>query len=1085
MYRRLLRMVHFVALLLLGVAGAAVSAAPSVLPEVLRCEYRTDPLGVDEPAPRLSWQIRSPRRGERQTAYQVVVSSSPEGLKREGGDLWDSGKVSSERSAGVVYQGKALASGTRCFWKVRVWDAEGRPSAYSRPASWEMGLLQAADWQAKWIGLPVAGADVRLVGTPWVWYPEGNPTASAPAGTRYFRRVLSLSDEQKVTRAQFLVAVDNEFVLYVNGKEAGRGGGWQGAHRMDVAPLLKKGDNVLAIAATNADGPAGLLGHLKVELERGAPLELDVDRMWKTFNREQEGWKGASFNDGDWPGAREIAKLGDMPWGAVSTGGGAAPSPYLRKEFALEGPVRRARLYATALGVYQLWLNGSRVSQDILSPGWTDYRKRGQYQTYDVTALLKRGPNALGAILGDGWYAGSLGFDLSRNHFGPSPPRLRMQLAVEYKDGSAASVITDESWKGSPGPILEADNYGGETYDARLEMPGWDRPGFREEGLPSERVGGQGIRSSWQPVSLFTDPNPPLNAQSDPPIQVTEELKPEGVTEPKPGVYVFDMGQNMVGWARLKVKGPAGTRVTLRFAEVLNPDGTVYRENLRRARATDAYILKGQGEETWEPHFTYHGFRYVEVTGYPGVPEQNALLGRVFHSAMRATSRFQCSSEMVNRLYRNVTWGQRSNLMSVPTDCPQRDERLGWMGDAQLFARTSCWNMDMAAFYTKWMRDIVDAQSAEGAFSDVSPRVVDPADGAPAWAEAGVVIPWTVYECYGDTRILERNYGAIRRYVDLIHAANPNLLWLKRRNNDFGDWVPAGEQTNKDLIASAYFAYDTRLLSRMARAIGRKEDAETYARLADRIAAAFNERFLSPEGVYLGDTQTAYAMALGMDLVPPERRAQVGDRLAKAVQRRGNALGTGFIGTKFLLPALSDTGHDDVAYQLLTNTRYPSWGYMIGKGATTVWELWNSDTEGPGMNSRNHFAFGTVAEWMQRYLCGIDVDPAMLGYTHFLIHPRPGGDLTFARGEYDSLYGTIISEWTADGDLSVTIPANTAATVYVPRVLQDSEISEGGKPVWKDGKLVPGVTGITSGARRGSAVALEVGSGHYTFQVKP
>jgi len=464
-----------------------------------------------------------------------------------------------------------------------------------------------------------------------------------------------------------------------------------------------------------------------------------------------------------------------------------APSPYLRRSFRLVRRPREARAYVTALGLFQLWLNGRRVSEDVLAPGWTDTRKRVQYRTYDVTPFLRAGENHLGAILGDGWYSGSLGFDLRRNHFGPSPPRLRLQLHLRDGDGTEQVVGTDRDWTAALGPIVASDLYSGETYDAR--RAGRGEPAFGAAG-PAD--------GPWTPVTIFTDQAPEIVAQVDPPIRFTEDLPTRAVTEPKPGVFVFDLGQNMVGWARLTVRaGRPGQEVTLRFAEVLNPDGTVYRDNLRMAKATDVYRCAGGPGETWEPHFTYHGFRYVEVTGYPGRPRADAVTGRVFHSDMPATSEFECSSELVNRLYRNVWWGQRGNLMSVPTDCPQRDERLGWMGDAQLFARTSCWYMDMGAFYTKWMRDIVDAQSPAGAFSDVAPRAVDLADGAPAWAEAGVVIPWTLYRCYGDRRILERHYPAVKKYVDLIHAANPNRLWLQRRNNDFGDWVAAGEQTNK------------------------------------------------------------------------------------------------------------------------------------------------------------------------------------------------------------------------------------------------------------------------------------------------
>lgn len=1064
------------AVALFALTAAPVWAAPLTASH-LRCEYATEPMGIDETSPRLSWQLESRERAQKQKAFEIRVASSKEALGRGDADLWDSGKVTSDETTQITYRGKPLSSGRRYFWQVRSWNQKGEAGPFSSAASWEMGLLKQTEWSGKWIGLPTGSNQnsFSMTGTQWIWFPEGNPAQFAPHGTRYFRRNFTLPTTRQPVRATFWVGADNQFVLYANGKEMGQGSGWQSATPVDVLSQLHGGDNNFAISVANSDatgGPAGLLGRLKVEFASGDSVTLDIDGSWKAHDKEVPGWQGERFDDRTWSGAKVLGISGIAPWGVTKAGGGEpAPAPYLRKQFNLSKAVRRARAYVSALGVYQLYLNGKRVGNEVLAPGWTDYRKRVQYLTYDVTDAVKRGKNAVGAIVGDGWYAGSLGFDLSRNHFGADPARLRLQLNVEYTDGSTSTVVSDDSWRGAVGPILEADLYAGETYDARREFPGWSEAGFKPDG--------------WKPVSEFTDQLPLMVAHVGPPIRVTDELRPRTVSEPKPGVFVFDLGQNMVGRARLKVGGPTGTRVTLRFAETLNADGTIYRDNLRRARATDTFVLRGMGTDTFEPHFTYHGFRYVEVTGYPGKPSADAITGCVFHSDMDTTSRFQSSSKLVNRLYRNITWGQRANLMSVPTDCPQRDERLGWMGDAQLFARSSCWNMDMSGFYTKWMRDIVDSQSAEGAFSDISPRAVDLADGAPAWAEAGLVVPWTLYQCYGDTRILERNYDAMRRYVDLLVQANPDLLWLKRRNNDFGDWVPAGEQTNKDLVASAYLAYDLRLLSQIANAIDNKTDADKYGALATKSRAAFNARFLDADGRYLGDTQTAYAMALGMGLVPTDRQAQVARRLAEAIQRRQGHLATGFIGTAFLLPALSDSGHNEVAYQLLQNTTYPSWGYMIDQGATSIWELWNSDKEGPAMNSRNHFAFGTVAEWIQRYLGGIDTDASAPGYKNVVIRPQPGTGINQARTEYDSQYGTIVTDWQRTSNtfrLKVTVPANTTATVYMPTFGKSrSTVAEGGELIWRAGRFHSGREGVTSAAMQGDAIVFAAGSGSYEF----
>ncbi|MBW3621795.1 MAG: family 78 glycoside hydrolase catalytic domain [Armatimonadetes bacterium] len=1054
-------------------------AAPATLaaPTGLQCETMVSPLGIEERQPRLSWRVNDPRRGARQSAYQLRVATTPRLLASGKADLWDTGKVASDRSVLVEYGGKPLRSRQRVYWAVRTWDGAGKPSPFSKPAVWEMGLLDRDDWKAKWVGLAPEPEEFDLKGLSWVWHPEATP---APNATRYFRRTLTYPEGRKITHARFLLAADNRFTLYVNGREAGQGNDWRSPTVIDIQSFLKPGTNVLAIEAKNEDGPAGLMGQLRVAHESGVVIRkvkdpvtgkesevamsnaamdlIPIDQEWKSSDRLEAGWLTPGFEAAGWTPVQVLAKVGEAPWGPVNASGTAnLRAPLLRKGFTLSKPIQSARAYVTGLGSYRLFLNGARVGNEVWSPDWTDYRKRVRYQTYDVTPLLKTGDNAAGAMLGDGWYASGLGWNLQRYSFGPPPLRLLAQIEVTYKDGSKETVLSDGSWKATPGPILRSELYAGENYDARLDPQGWHRPGFNAAG--------------WQNVEVLKDWPAALESQVSPPIRITGNIKPVRIAEPSPGVFIYDMGQNMVGWARLKVNGKRGDTVRLRFAEILKPDGHLYRENLRKADATDTYILRGGEEEVWEPHFTYHGFRYVEVTGYPGRPDLNSILGRVFHTDAPITGKFVTSSPLVNQLQHNILWGQKGNLMSVPTDCPQRDERLGWMGDAQLFAKTSTFNMDLQSFYTKWMQDIVDAQSADGGFSDVSPRVVDLADGAPAWGDAGIIIPWTVYQMYGDTRIVERNFGPMEKWMNYIHSANQDLIWRNRRNNDFGDWVPAGSNTPKDVIATAYFAWDAHLMSEMAEAIGRKADAEKYAKLADGIKKAFNKEFVTPDGKIKGDTQTAYAMALYMDLLPAEVRPLAAKHLVADIEKRGYHLSTGFIGTEYLLPALSDTGHTDVAYRLLNQRTYPSWGYMIDKGATTIWERWNGDTGDPSMNSFNHFAFGSVGEWMYGYLAGIDVDPNRPGYKHVMLRPRPGGGLTHAEAVYESAYGPIASVWKREGNgtsYTFTVPANTTATVILPTSGQ-ARITESGKPVAQAAgvKLVreePGASVFTLGA---------------------
>ena len=898
--------------------------APSELrPVGLKCEYRVDPLGIDARVPRLSWALESEGRGQVQSAYRILAASSEEKLEAEESLLWDSGRVESDRSVSVEYEGEALRSGSRCVWKVRVWDGAGDPSPYSGPAVFEAGFLERSDWKGDWISL---------------------------------------------------------------GKKPDE----------DFEP----------------------------------PTGEDYDDL----------------------------------------ANGLAPSPYLRKEFPLDKPVRKARLYATARGVYELHLNGSRVGDDVLAPGWTDYDRRVQYQVYDVTRLLAEGQNALGTLLGDGWYAGFVGFDPKHRgaHYG-ARPQVLAQLELEYEDGSWQSISTDGSWKCSEGPILFSDLLIGESYDARKEMPGWDEPGFDD--------------SAWYAVGVEELGNTNLVAQPDEGVRVTEELEAKSVTEPRDDVYVFDMGRNMVGWVRLKVEGEAGTEVTLRHAEALNPDGTIYTTNLRAARATDRYVLKGEGEEVYEPSFTFHGFRYVEVTGYPGEPAPVAITGRVVHSATPPTGSFDCSSAMVNELQENIVWGQRGNFLSIPTDCPQRDERLGWTGDAQVFVRTASFNMDVAAFFEKWMVDVEDAQSPEGAFPDVAPLLkgsglMDLRWGAPAWGDAGIIVPWTIYRTYDDTRIVERHYDAMARWMEYLHEANPDLIRKNRMGNNYGDWLsPKGDHTPKDLLATAYWAHDAKLLAEMAEVTGRHEDAREYRSLNEQIKAAFNEAYVSPNGRIEGDTQTCYLLALHMNLLPEELRPAATEHLVRTIERENWHLSTGFVGVGYLCPVLTEAGRTDVAYRLLGNETYPSWGYTIKNGATTIWERWDGWTEengfqSPNMNSFNHYSLGSVGEWLYRYVAGIDLGEA--GYRHVVIRPHPGGGLTHARGEYDSVRGRISSSWRIeDGlfSLEVLVPPNASATVHVPST---EGVSEGGRPVEEAG----GVEFLRAG--EGETI-LSVGSGRYEF----
>jgi len=1055
--------------LLFACAPTKTSFGP---PQRLRCEYQTNPMGIDV-TPRFSWDVTDPRRGAVQSAYQILVASSEAGLAQNQGDIWDSGKIDSDQSIFVTYAGPALESQKRYFWKVCTWDSDGQSLGFSEPAWWEMGL-QPADWQAQWIGLP----EERPKQTEWPWNCWiWHPTEIGVNVPVYLRQTFTVPENKTIAAAVAKVAVDNRFELFLNGEEIGSGDKLQTVYKYDVLKNLKKGNNLVAVKATNTAGSiCGFILSLKITFDDSSTLAVNTDPDWTTLNKEVAGWNQVKFDGKDWVPAVDKASWGWIPvikkedwgghqWGKADTQFKPPHSTLLRHEFSIKQPIASARAYVTGLGSYVFYLNGQRVGNDMFNPGWTDYPTRIQYQTYDVTQLLRDNQNTTGAMLGNIWYSSGLGWP-PNNVYSEGPLRFLLQLVVTYRDGSQEVITSNAEWKADFAPLLENTLYHGETWDAQLEQDGWNKSGFDA--------------ANWKPVTVLPNESGRLVAQQGPPLQVTQELPPVSVNEIEPGKFIFDMGQNMVGWVRLKVKGPTGTRVQLRFGEELQPNGQLYTENLRRAEATDVYILKGKGTETWEPNFTYHGFRFVEITGFPGKPAKDAIIGRVMHSNPPVIGEFKCSKEILNQIQRNLNWGLRGNMHSVPTDCPQRDERLGWMGDAQIFAPTASYNRNMGAFFSKWMHDIVDCQEPDGAVYDVNPAIVVGGPAKPAWGDAVVVIPWVVYQFTGDTRIIEENYAGMAAWVNYMKNNSKDGIYAV---DGYGDWV-AVVPSPKLPLSAAYYYYDHVLMSKMAEIIGKTDDARAFAAEAEQIAPRFHQRYWSPElQNYEGGTQTANLLPLAFGLVPNELVSKVVENIVNDVKQRDTHLSTGFIGTAYLLPLLSQHGHHDLAYELAVQTTYPSWGYMPTKGATTIWELWNSDTEGPGMNSRNHFALGSAGEWYYSWLAGIR---PQAGYKQMLIAPRPVGDLTWVDASVNTEYGPVRSHWTKDGGkltLNVTIPANTRAIVSCPVTGEKPVISESGVTLF-DGNPVETVPGITYQSRTPDAVDFRVGAGTYAFVIK-
>jgi alpha-L-rhamnosidase len=1035
-------------------------------PAALKVDNLVTPLGIDDPAPHFSWQLNDSARGAVQTAYEVQVASSAELLAGGKPDVWDSGRVESGKSIDVPYAGPALSATTRYFWRVKLWGAERKPYAASESSWWETGLMSQNAWRADWIGYETPEeATVRRAGAQWI----ANPDAKSPEmmkGTEQrfdYRTTITLS---KPVRFAALYATGQDTVsAWVNGAHVlsenplppYKQMPWKKFVRADVTAKLSAGANTIAVETlhyiVNPNGMATddappMIATLVVEYDDGTWASFASNAGWRTDAHAGEGWQLKDFDDAAWKQAIIWRPLSGKRSDALGNPWIPDSVKALRREFSVSAPVKSARLYATALGAYELFLNGKRVGDQVLSPGWTDYRERVIYQTYDVTGMVAAGENAIGALLAPGWYETPLEWFQQPNNYGVTPPALRAQLRIEHTDGSVEWVATDTNWQASTSYIVHSELYDGETQDQPLRLAGWEPAKLNA--------------SSWKAAAAIEPKPVKIEAQQFPPIRMKMAVPASSVKEPKPGAYIFDFGQNLVGVERLNVKGPEGADVRVRFGEIINPDGTLYTENLRTAKATDHFILSGKGIGDLIPRFTFHGFRYAEVTGLSDVPNLSTMRALVLHTDAPFTAKLETGSKMINQLWSNILWGQRSNFVGVPTDCPQRDERLGWMGDAQVFWRAASYNMDLAAFSRKFAADMRDTQDGTPFYGIFAPGTVTPNAGwAAAWSDAGVIVPWTSWLQTGDTTIIEQNWSAMTKYLDAIAQENPDYLWKNDYGQPFGDWLSPEGKTDEVLIATAYWAYDATLMQQMAHATGRTADGEKYDALFGKIRAAFQKQFVreggfvagadntpSPFGVINnpnaksagGDTQTGYVLALHMNLLPGSLRAFAAKRLAAKIGMNGDRLGTGFLGTPYLLEELTKAGYTKLAYTLLLNTQYPSWGYMVEHGATTMWERWNGNQMlgDPSMNSFNHYAYGAVADWIYRYAAGIDASPLDAGFHTILLHPVFDERLGHLSFDYDSGYGPIHSDWTVAGNAAtwhVTIPANATGLLPVDDAL--------------------------------------------------
>lgn len=897
----------------------------------LRCELLVNPVGIDYPNPRLSWEITGNQRNVIQTGYHILVASTKKKLDANEGDLWDTGIVNSEASIQISYAGKPLTSRNECFWKVKTITNKGE-SKWSETGTWSMGLMNEIDWQAKWIGLD------------------------------------------------------------------------------------------------------------------------------KSFE-----------------------------WDAPDAHYTRLSARYLRKEFPLKDKIEKATIYISGLGLYKLHINGKVIGNQELSPTPTDYFETVKYNTFDVTPQMSEGENTIGIILGNGrffsmrkrdnYYPSGHHWLYNVKHFGF--PKLLFQLEVEYTNGKKEFIASDNSWKiTADGPIRANNEFDGEEYDARKEMPGWDKPGYDDH--------------NWLQAEYVNAPGGKLQAQINPNIQVMETVTPISINELKPGTFILDMGQNMVGWLQLKAKANRGDSIQLRFSEMLSPDGSLYMDNIREAQVTDKYVFKGEAEETWEPKFVYHGFRYAEITSFPGQLTVNNFIGKVLYDEMETTGHFETSDLTINQIYSNATWGIKGNYRGMPTDCPQRDERMGWLGDRAAGSLGESFIFNVNSLYTKWLDDIQDAQRETGSIPDVAPNYWDAYNDNMTWPGAYVIIAGMLYDQYGDIKPIRDHYDSMKKWMDYMKGKF--LVDNIMTRDVYGDWCLPPEspelihsqdperRTDGPLIGTAFYYQIANIMSRFASLLGKTADVEYFAAQAEEVKKAFNEKFFNTDAGYYGNnTVTSNLLPLCYGMVPSAYEKSVVEHIISKTENDFNGhVSTGLVGIQWLMRGLTKYGDPELAWRIATNRTYPSWGYMIENNATTIWELWNGNTANPEMNSANHvMLLGDLVTWFYEHLAGIKNQSPYVGFKEIEMNPFIANELTYVKASFHSVHGLIKSHWKKTNGIfswEITVPANTHATIYIPTSDKET-VTENGKQI----STIPDIQFIKE--ENGKAV-YHINSGNYKFDSK-
>ncbi len=1055
--------------------------AGGISPVNLECDSWQNPLGIDDPNPRLSWQVVATNltdRAQSQTAYQIQVASSAALLGSSQPDLWDSGKVSGQPFS-VAYGGSALASVQQVFWRVRVWDVSNQASAYSSVATWTMGLLNQSDWQGGWLVSPVNG--FSLTGCSWIWYPEGNPASSAPVATRYFRKSVVVSANPALVNATLLVTADNSYTAYINGTQVGQGSDYTTAVPVGVTAQLSSGANILAIAAANGGtvpNPAGLIGKLVLNYADGTQTNIQMDATWKTTNGLPSGsWKSLGFNDSSWPNALVMGSYGMSPWGTgVTVQNTNTALPIFRRQFTVNAGLQRALVYICGLGQYELSANGVKVGNALLAPGWSLYTKTCLYDTLDLTSYLTNGNNAVGVMLGNGMYnvPATSRYTKFTGSFGP--PKVIAQIYLYYTNGTSQVIASDGQWLTTYGPITYSHVYGGENYDARLVQAGWDQAGFNA--------------SSWFAAAVTNGPGGTLRGQSHaaPPIVATQTLLPVRTNTLSTNSFVYDLGQNAAIIASLTTHGQAGAVVQITPAELTNSDGTINRSSVGGGAAYWQYTLAGTGSETWMPKFFYHGCRYLQVTlttasGSSQLPVVDALSGVVIQSSSTNAGNFSCSFPLFNSIRTITRWAQANNLISILTDCPHR-ERLGWLEQYNLHGPSLRYEFDVGQLFSKTMQDMADSQTSAGLVPSIAPEFTVFSGGfrdSPEWGSSVIIVPWQHYLFTGDDTLLRNYYPTMTNYFGYLqNQAVNNFL---NYPSGLGDWYQIAT-TPVSLTADAYYYLDAQVLAQAAAELGNASDALKFSLLVTNIGTAFNSTYYS-NGSYSTGSQTANAMPLCLGIVNPTNQAAVLASLIANISTNG--LTCGEIGHRYLLRALTDNGRPDMVFTLHGGTNDPGYGYILNQGATALTEAWDADPS----DSQDHFMLGHITEWFYHDLAGIQYDPALPGFQHVIIKPAFVGGITWVNASYASVRGTIVSDWTLTNNLAtlnVTIPVGSTGSIYLSTLgttVTNLVIKESGTTIWQNGAASGSSPGVAfdhvQGAGSQAYVVWTVGSGGYQF----